>query len=132
MGGRPGKRHAKWDALGRRRKREVAAILFAAGPSCLAGSDDQQAVAVSIAGMDGVSIEPYQPPITFINSGDEITRGHTLSVGERTLCVFLTWHPDTTDGELATAAEILESIRAEPIGERVRITLTLPDGWDTG
>ena len=69
---------------------------------------------------------------SYANPGDEITRGHALSVGERTLCVFLTWHPSTTDGELATAAEILESIRAEPIGERVRITFTLPEGWDTG
>jgi hypothetical protein len=112
--------------------REVAAIFFAAGPGCLEVNEGQQTVAVTIAGMDGVSIEPYQPPITFSQIGDEITRGHALSVGERTLCVFLTWHPSTTDGEMATAAEILESIRAEPIGERVRITLTLPEGWDTG
>jgi hypothetical protein len=112
--------------------REAAAIFFAVGPRCLAASENQQAVPVSIAGMDGVSIEPYQPPIAFNNTGDEITRGHALSVGEGTLCVFLTWHPATTDGELATAAEILESIRAEPIGERVRITFTLPEGWDTG
>jgi hypothetical protein len=112
--------------------REAAAIFFAVGPRCLAASDDQNAVAVSIAGMDGVSVEPYQPPITFINTGDEITRGHGLSVGEQTLCVFLTWHPSTTDGELATATQILESIQAEPVGERVRITFTLPEGWDTG
>lgn len=112
--------------------REVAALFFAAGPSCLAVNEDQRAVAVRIAGMDGVAIEPYLPPITFNNTGDEITRGHALSVGERTLCVFLTWHPATTDDELAAAAEILETIHAQPIGERVRITLTLPEGWDTG
>jgi hypothetical protein len=113
--------------------REAAAIFFAVGPTCLAASEDQRAVAVAFAGMDGVSVEPYQPPITFNNTGDEITRGHALSVGERTLCVFLTWHPSTTAGELATAAEILESIRAEPVvGERVYITFTLPEGWDTG
>jgi hypothetical protein len=82
--------------------------------------------------MEAVSIEPYQPAVTFVDRGDEITRAHAISVGEQTLCVFLTWHPSTTDNELATAAAILDTIRAEPIGERVRINLTLPQGWDTG
>jgi hypothetical protein len=112
--------------------REVAAIFFAVGPRCLAASEHQQTVPVSIAGMEGVSIERYQPPMTFVDSGDEITRGHALLVGEQTLCVFLTWHPSTSDGELATADAILETIKAEPIGERVRVTFTLPQGWDTG
>ena len=65
--------------------------------------------------------------------GDEITRAHALAVGDRTLCVFLTWHPTTTDDELEAAAQILESIRAEPIGiDRIRITFTLDEGWDVG
>ena len=112
--------------------REVTAILFAVGPRCLAVAEGQQPVAVSLAGMSGEFIEPYTPAVAFNNVGDEITRGYALSVEDLTLCVFLTWHPSTTDGELAAAADILESIQAEPIGERVRITFTLPEGWDTG
>ena len=77
-------------------------------------------------------IEPYLPPRGFAITGDEITRAYALPVGAQTLCVFLTWHPSTSEQELATAAENVESIQAQPIGEHVRLTFTLPSGWDAG
>ena len=52
---------------------------------------------------------------------------------ERTLCVFVTWHPTTTDRDRAAAFEILETLRPEPNGpDGIRIIFTLRDGWDTG
>jgi hypothetical protein len=109
------------------------ALVFRVGPACLAG-DGQEAVPVRVAGFDGVSIEPYQPPVPFGSAdGDEITRAHALEVGGRTLCVFLTWNPRTTDAELAAAEHVLDTLRAVPMGEdRVRITFMLDTGWDVG
>lgn len=129
--GGPGSRAGMHRVIG---DREATALIFAVGADCLAVSEDQQARPVRIAGLDGVSVEPYEPAVLFIGPvGDEITRAHALAIGDRTLCVFLTWHQTTTDGELAAAAQILESLRAEPIGEdRIRITFTLEEGWDTG
>jgi hypothetical protein len=114
--------------------REAAALIFAVGGDCIADGGDQEAKPVRIGGWDGVSIEPYEPPVTFIPpDGDEVTRAHALDLGDRTLCVFLTWHSTTTDAEVAALGQILETLRAEPIGEnRIRVTFTLDDGWDVG
>jgi hypothetical protein len=47
--------------------------------------------------------------------------------------VFVTWNSTTTIVELEAAVQVLDTLRAEPIGEnRVRITFTLPEGWDIG
>ncbi len=47
--------------------------------------------------------------------------------------MFLTWHPSTTDAELAAAEAILDTIRAEQTpGGSIRITFTLDEGWDIG
>ena len=82
----------------------------------------------------GGSIEPYMPPVTFGSlHGDEITRAYELAVGDRTLCLWLTWHATTTDEELDEAMRILDHLRVEPIGDsRIRIQFTLGAGWDTG
>lgn len=112
--------------------REATAMFFEVGADCLKASREQQ-TPVRVAGFDGVSVEPYEPPVPFNNVGDEITRAYALAVGDRTLCVYLTWHPATTDDELAAAVRILDTLRAEPIGEnQVRIVFTLEDVWDTG
>ena len=112
--------------------REVTALFFAVGADCLGATTEQQ-TPVRVAGFNGVFVERYEPPVRFIDAGDETTRAYALAVGDRTLCVFLTWHPTTTDDELAAAVRILDSLRAEPIGEdRIRIVFTLEDVWDTG
>ncbi len=95
--------------------------------------EDSQTTPVRVAGLDGVFVEPYEPAVGFSQVGDEITRGYALAVGDRTLCVYLTWHPTTTQAELHSAMDILTTLRAQPIGrDGIRITFTLPDGWDTG
>ena len=115
--------------------RESTAMLFASGPECLGDAwDDRDARDVRVAGFDGVVVEPYEPVKTFNPpKGDEVTRAYALAVQDRTLCVFVTWHSSTTEDELREAVEILDTIRAEPIGSNgVRMTFTLPAGWDTG
>jgi hypothetical protein len=116
------------------RFREATALMFAIGPDCLEAREDQQAVPVRVAGLDGWSIEPYEPVATFGREvGDETTRAYALAVGDRTLCVFITWHATTTDDEREAAVRIPDTLRAEPIGEdRIRIVFTLENGWDTG
>jgi hypothetical protein len=116
---------------------EVAAMFFGVGPNCLERRADQHPVALRVAGLEGISVEPYVPALMFNNVGDEITRAYALDVDGRTLCVFVTWHPTTSDPHRATTFEILDSLRAElhvtPSGqERIRITFTLRDRWDTG
>ena len=113
---------------------EVAELIFKVGPSCLPAGAEQAAVPIRVAGFDGVSVQPFEPPVTFGSAdGDETTRAHALAVGDRTLCVFLTWHSTTTAAELTAAEAILDTIRAEPVGESsVRITFMLDEGWDIG
>ena len=113
--------------------REATVLIFRVGDDCLAASEDRQ-VAVNVAGLDGVSVEPYEPPVPFGSSdGNEITRAYALPVADRTLCVFLTWHATTTEGELEAAEGTLDTLRAVPVGEdRIRITFTLQEGWDIG
>ena len=113
--------------------REATAIMFGVGTGCLQASQEQQ-VPVRIAGFDAVVVEPYEPPVSFGGSAPgETTRAHQLHVGDRILCVYMTWNAATTNDELAAAERALETIRAGPIGEdRVRLVITLEDGWDTG
>src|SRR5262245_37048087 len=113
--------------------REATAMLFEVGPQCLAPTDERPGTPVNVAGFDGVAVEPYLPPQTFNNVGDEITRAYRLAIADRTLCVFLTWHPTTTALERDAALRIVDTLRAQPIGaDGVRITFTLADAWDTG
>lgn len=100
---------------------------------CFAGGENLRPIPVTVAGYDGTYVEPYEPAVEFSGVGDEITGAYALAVGARTLCVYLTWHPTTTQDELDAAREILESIRAEEAGDDgIRINFTLPSGWDTG
>lgn len=115
--------------------RESTAMLFGSGPGCVGDTwEERDARDLRVAGFDSVVIEPYEPVKTFISpKGDEVTRAYVLTVQDRTLCVFLTWHASTTADELREAEDILDTIRAQAIGSRgVRITFTLPAGWDTG
>ena len=110
---------------------EIAVLTFAV--DCLAG-ERPGATPVRVAGLDGVAVEPYMPPVGFGNPVDDaITRAYALAVGDRTLCVYLTWHAATTDAERAAAEAILDTIRAEQTpGGGLRVTFTLDEGWDTG
>jgi hypothetical protein len=118
--------------------REATEMTFAVGADCLGAFQGQQEVSVRVAGFEGKSVEPYEPPVPFGTrgggqDGDEITRAHALDIGDRTLCVFLTWHATTTVEELDAAEKILDTLRAEPVGEdQIRVTFTLEEGWDTG
>ena len=110
-------------------------LIFAVENDCFPTAPDADPIAVTVAALDGLYLEPYDDPnVLFMSSeGGETTGAYALPIGERTLCAYLTWDADTTPDELNAAREVLESIRGEPYGEDgIRINFTLPAGWDTG
>lgn len=112
-------------------------LVFAVLDDCFAQDKDSEPAALTVAGFDGLYAEPYEDPgVLFVPTGDETTGAYALPIGDRTLCVYLSWDPITTDDdrrELAESRQIVESIRGQPYGENgIRITFTLPAGWDTG
>jgi hypothetical protein len=116
-----------------REPREATAMVFEVGPECLRSTQTPR-VPVRVAALDGVSVEPYEPPVTFGSlSAGTVTRAYALAVGDRTLCVYLTWNDATTAAELDEAVRILDTLEAEPISaSRIRLVFTLEDGWDIG
>lgn len=111
----------------------TVSMLFASGPGCLGESDGERAPVV-VAGYEGVMVEPYEPVMVYgTANGNEITRAYELIAEDRTLCVFVTRDPLTTPAELQETLDILETIKAQPLGTHtIRINFTLPAGWDTG
>jgi len=113
---------------------DETSLIFEVGAGCLAGNGGQRRAPVRVAGLDGVSLPVFTPPVAFNSEKpDAITRAYALAVGYRTLCVFLTWYPTTSEARIQAAEAALQTLRAEPIGDdRIRITFTLDEGWDTG
>ncbi len=113
---------------------ESADLVLAVGRDCLAEDQAQRAEPVQVGDLTGVLVEPYEPPVTFAGTPGEgtITRAYRLDVGDRTLCVFLTRHPTTTDAGWATALGAIDTLRATQIEQRVRVWFSLDEGWDIG
>lgn len=109
-------------------------LVFTVRDDCFANGDGPNPVPVTVAGFDGLYVEPYDDPgVLFAVQGGERTGAYALAVGGRTLCVYLSWDPTTTQAELDAGRAVVESIRAQPIGPNgIRIVFTLPGGWDTG
>jgi hypothetical protein len=108
-------------------------LVFGVSADCFDVGGDP--VAVTVAGLDGLYIEPYEDSsMNFIPPrGSETTGAYSLPIGDRTLCVYLTWDRLTTPDELREARAVVESILGEPHGEDgIRINFTLPCCWDTG
>jgi hypothetical protein len=112
-------------------------LTFAIADECFPYGTEAEPASVTVGGLDGLYVEPYaDPDVLFFHRGNrdaETTGAYALAIGDRTLCVYLTWDPDTTPGELDAARQVVESIRGQPFGEDgIRINFTLPEGWDTG
>lgn len=111
-------------------------LIFAVENDCFPAAPGAEPTAVTVAGLDGLYLEPYDDPsvlFIFPPRGGETTGAYALPIGDRTLCAYLTWDPATTPDELNAAREVLESIRGQPFGQDgIRINFTLPAGWDTG
>jgi hypothetical protein len=111
-------------------------LTFAVEDDCFAYGTDSEPEPVTVAGLDGLYVEPYEDPaVQFAPNpqGAATTGAYGLGIGDRTLCLYLTWDAATTPDELNAAREVLESIRGQPFGEDgIRIIFTLPAGWDTG
>lgn len=101
---------------------------------CFPAPGNEDPVSVTIAGLNGLYLEPYEPPVTFGGpNGGETTGAYALPIGDQTLCVYLTWDPTTPPDQLEAGRKVVESIRGQSIGDyTIRITFTLPGGWDTG
>ena len=85
------------------------------GASCLESSDrpssssrsqmtaslrtDAEPVPVTVAGLDGLYVEPYEDPgchcSCIVTERETTTGAYALAIGDRTLCVYLTWDPDS-------------------------------------
>ena len=112
-------------------------LTFEIADDCFAFGIDAEPEPVTVAGLDGLYVVPYEDPdVLFYHRGSrgaETTGGYALAIDDRTLCVYLTWDLDTPSEELRAARQGVESIRAQPFGqEGIRINFTLPRGWDTG
>jgi len=112
---------------------QQTALVFAVENDCFSAGGDP--VSVTVAGIDGLYVEPYEDSsVTFGGPRfGQTTGAYALPIGDRTLCVYLTWDAATTPDELESARQVVESIRGQPFGEDgIRINFRLPKGWDTG
>jgi hypothetical protein len=111
-------------------------LFFLIWNDCFRFGTDAEPESVTVAGLEGLYVEPYEDPrVMFMPGprGAETTGAYALAVGDRTLCVYLTWDPDSPQDEVEAARQVVESIRAQPFGQSgIRINFTLPAGWDTG
>ena len=111
-------------------------MVFAIQNDCFASGEGPEPVQVIVAGLDARYVEPYDGPrVIFMprRESGQTTGGYALPIGDRTLCVYLTWDATSTTDELDAARQIVESIRGEAYGpDGIRINFTLPAGWDTG
>jgi hypothetical protein len=113
--------------------REATAMVFGVGSDCLNGSRAPK-VQVRSSALHGEYVEPFSPPVSFgVTSPGMVTRAYAFDVGDRRLCVYLTWNSATTPAELGAAETVVRTLRAEAIAEtRIRVVFTLEDGWDIG
>lgn len=111
-------------------------LTFAVENDCFAHGIEVEPVPVTVAGHDGLYVEPYEDPARQFAVDPQAaatTGAYALAIGDRTLCFYLTWDADTTPDELEAARRVLETFRGQPYGpDGIRINFTLPDGWDTG
>ena len=98
-----------------------------------AGAEPEEVI---VAGVDALYLEGHTTNRSIMlpsPEGGETTAAYALPIDGRTLCVYLTWDPATTQDELNAARGVVESIRGEADGlNGVRIIFTLTGGWDTG
>jgi hypothetical protein len=111
-------------------------VTFAVENDCFSSGEGPAPVPTTVAGLGGWYVEPYDGPgVLFMpeRESGQTTGGYALSIGDRTLCVYLTWDLATTTDELGAARQVVESIRGHAFGPNgIRITFTLPNGWDVG
>lgn len=95
--------------------------------SALANHYESGPTAITVAGYDGT----YQE----LPTGTDGVRTEIwlVDIDDTRVTFIVEAQPGTTAAELAEAHAILESIRSEPKdGARIRLTFTLPKGWDSG
>lgn len=110
-------------------------LYFTVRDDCFAEAPGSSPSAVTVAGVDGRYLEPYLGGAPWLDSrhGEATAGAYSLSIGDRTLCVYIWWDAATTPSKRQALRDIVESIQARPYGEAgVQVVFTLPEGWDTG
>jgi hypothetical protein len=110
-------------------------IIFAMADGCFTSGDGPEPLEVTVAGVEGLYVEPYRDLslMFYLYNGGETIGGYALPIDGRILCVYLAWDTTTTQAELESLREIVETVRGHAFGPNgLRITFTLPAGWDTG
>ncbi len=111
-------------------------LVFAVQTACFPRATGARPTPVTVAGLNGLYLEPYDDPDVLFTIDREVgatTGAYALSIGDRTLCVYVTWDAATTPDELSAVRQVVESLRGQPFGQDgIRIVFTLPAGWDTG
>jgi hypothetical protein len=112
-------------------------IVFAVEGDCFAGGEGPDPAPVTIGTLVGLIVEPYHAPdpaiVHFGGIDSPTTAAYALAVGDRMLCVYLSWDPVATPAKLDAARAVINSIRAEPFGRAgIRIVFSTQGGWDTG
>lgn len=112
---------------------EIVFAVEADQDGCFARGEGPAPLPTTVAGFSAVVVEPYggDARALFIPGGDETTRAYALDVEGRTLCIYLSWGPETSSDELEAARAVLDTIRAQPNRAGVRIVFTTL-GWDNG
>ena len=101
---------------------------------CFARGEGPEPTPTTLGGFDGLYVEPYgdDPVARFEPRGEVTTGAYALAIGDRTLCVYLSWGASTTSSERAAALDVIANLRAQPFGDDgVRIVFTTL-GWDNG
>lgn len=134
--GELGSRIGMHNVVGTSDSYRMTQVVFAVENDCFAAGEGPEPVSVTVAGLAGRYVEPYDGPgVLFMpeRADGQTTGAYALPISDRTLCVYLTWDASTTMDELDAARQVVESIRGQAFGPSgIRIVFTLPEGWDTG
>ena len=109
-------------------------LVFAVENDCFPRARGADPAPLAVAGLAGLYLEPYEDlDVQFVSVGTGTTGAYALPIGARTLCVYITWDPSTTQDELNAVRAVVESLRGQPFGsDGIRINFTLNAGWDVG
>jgi len=112
-------------------------LIFAVLGDCFPSARGAEPSAMTVAGVDSLYLEPYANDEDMHFGGiatGATTAAYAIPIEDRTLCVYLSWDPETPPDKVESAREVVESIHGQPYRQQggIRINFLLERGWDTG